>query len=136
MSNVLFDGLHQGLGQVLNLRMSQHALTAANLANTDTPGYKAKFIPFDEVLGKAVERGTSVQMRATHARHNAGLSAKLDDPRVEEIEAAPWVADGNSVDLEREAVRLKENATMYGAVSRGLGKRMAMLKFAASNGER
>jgi len=136
MSNVLFDGLHQGLGQVLNLRMAQHALTAANLANTDTPGYKAKFIPFDEVLGKAVERGKSVDMRATHARHNAGLSANVGDPRVDEIEAAPWVADGNSVDTEREAVRLKENATMYGGVSRGLGKRLAMLKFAASNGER
>ena len=41
MANVLFDGLHQGLGQVLNLRMAQHALTAANLANVDTPGYAA-----------------------------------------------------------------------------------------------
>jgi flagellar basal-body rod protein FlgB len=136
MANVLFDGLHRGLGQVLNLRMAQHGLTAANLANTDTPGYKAKFIPFDEILGQAVHRGSSVAMRTTHARHNAGLSANIDDPRVSEIEAAPWVADGNSVDLEREAVRLKENATMYMAVSRGLGKRLAMLKYAASNGER
>jgi hypothetical protein len=40
------------------------------------------------------------------------------------------------VDAEREAVRLKENATMYGGVSRGLGKRLSLLKFAASNGER
>lgn len=136
MANVLFDGLHQGLGQVLNLRMAQHALTAANLANADTPGYKAKFIPFDEVLGKAVKQGNSPNMRTTHGRHNAGLSANIDDPRVTETEAAPWVANGNSVDIEREAVRLKENSTMYAGVSRGLGKRLAMLKFAASNGER
>ncbi len=136
MSSVLFDGLHQGLGQVLDLRMSQHSLTAANLANTDTPGYKAKFIPFDEILGAAVNRGDALKLKATHARHNAGLSVDTQAPLVEEIEAAPWVADGNSVDAEREAVRLKENATMYGGVSRGLGKRLALLKFAASNGER
>lgn len=136
MSNVLFDGLHQGLGQVLDLRMSQHSLTAANLANTDTPGYKAKFIPFDEVLGAAVNRGEKLNLRATHARHNPGMGANIAEPFVDEIEAAPWVADGNSVDAEREAVRLKENATMYGGVSRGLGKRLSLLKFAASNGER
>ena len=136
MASVLFDGLHHGLGQVLDLRMSQHSLTAANLANADTPGFKAKFIPFDEVLGAAVNRGKNLQLKATHARHNAGLSANTKSPHVDEIEAAPWVADGNSVDAEREAVRLKENATMYGGVSRGLGKRLALLKFAASNGER
>ena len=38
MSNTLFDGLHNGLGRVLDLRMQQHSLTAANLANADTPG--------------------------------------------------------------------------------------------------
>lgn len=136
MAGVLFDGLHHGLGQVLDLRMSQHTLTAANIANADTPGFKAKFLPFDEVLGAAVNRGQNLSLRATHERHNVGLGVNSQSPVVEEIEAAPWVADGNSVDAEREAVRLKENATMYGGVSRGLGKRLAMLKFAASNGER
>ena len=136
MSVGLFDGLHQGLGQVLDLRMSQHTLTAANLANADTPGFKAKFLPFDEVLGAAVNRGKNMVLRATHERHNAGLGVSTQAPLVEEIEPAPWVADGNSVDPEREAVRLKQNATMYGGVRRGLGKRLAMLKFAASNGER
>lgn len=136
MSNTLFDGLHNGLGKVLDLRMQQHSLTAANLANADTPGYKAKFIPFDKVLGEAVSRGSGVSMRTTHALHSAGLEASTSDPSISEIEAAPWVADGNSVDPEREAVRLKENATLFSGVSRGLGRRMALLKFAASNGER
>ncbi len=136
MSAFLFDGLHNGLGQVLDLRMAQHTLTASNLANTDTPGFKAKFIPFDRVLGEAVNQGKGVRLRATHALHNAGLGANVGDPNIEEIEAAPWVADGNSVNAEREAVRLKENATLFSGVSRGLSRRMAMLKFAASNGER
>jgi flagellar basal-body rod protein FlgB len=136
MSNTLFDGLHHGLGRVLDLRMAQHSMTAANLANSDTPGFKAKFIPFDKILGEAVQHRGGQGMKVTHALHNAGLDANVSDPDVTEIEAAPWAADGNSVDPEREAVRLKENATMFSGVSRGLGRRMALLKFAASNGER
>ena len=135
MGSMLFDGLHNGLGQVLNLRMSQHTLTASNLANADTPGYKAKFIPFDQVLGEAVNQGKGMRLRATHALHNVGLDRNVDDPRVDEIEAAPWVADGNSVNAEREAVRLKENSTLFSGVSRGLSRRLAMLRFAAGNGE-
>ena len=43
----------------------------------------------------------------------------------------------NSVNAEREAVRLKRKCdTLFSGVSRGLSRRMAMLKFAASNGER
>ena len=132
----LFDGLHHGLGRVLDLRMAQHTLTASNLANADTPGYKAKFIPFDKVLGEAVNHRSSPKMRATHAMHNAGFDANVSVPSVEEITPAPWAADGNSVDPEREAVRLKENSLLFSGVSRGLGRRMALLKFAASNGER
>ena len=135
MSSMLFDGLHKGLGQVLNLRMSQHTLTASNLANADTPGYKAKFIPFDQVLGEAIHQGKGLRLRTTHNLHNAGLGRNVNDPDVDEIEAAPWVADGNSVNAEREAVRLKENSTMFSGVSRGLSRRLAMLRFAADNGE-
>mgnify|MGYP001455221606 CR=1 FL=1 len=87
MSSFLFDGLHNGLGQVLDLRMSQHSLTASNLANADTPGYKAKFIPFDRVLGEAVNQGKGMRLRATHALHNVGLDANVSDPSVDEIEA-------------------------------------------------
>ena len=38
MKAFLFDNLHNGLGRVLDLRRSQHALTVSNLANADTPG--------------------------------------------------------------------------------------------------
>ena len=75
-------------------------------------------------------------MRRTHEKHSPGIGADVSAPDVEAIEAPPWSADGNSVDTEREAVRLKENATLFSGVSRGLARRLALVKFAASNGER
>jgi flagellar basal body rod protein FlgB len=56
------------------------------------------------------------------------------DPEIVELEPTPWDDDGNSVLAERETARLQENALMFRAVSRGLSKRLAMLKFAASDG--
>ena len=50
MKGLLFDKMHHGMEKVMELRKKQHALTAANIANTDTPHYKAKYIRFDEVF--------------------------------------------------------------------------------------
>ena len=136
MGNFMFDGLHKGLGQVLDLRMAQHTLTATNLANADTPGFKAKFIPFDRILSEVVDRSSHLSLRQTHSEHLPGLGTDPSDPQVEEIEAPPWATDGNSVVAEREAVRLKENSTLYSGVSRGLSRRLAMMRFAASDGTR
>lgn len=128
MKDLLFDRIHYGIGKVLDLRSQQAAITSSNIANTDTPNYKAKFIRFDELLDQAM--GTEgMSMRRTHSAHFHGLHGELEDPEIEEIEAPPWVMDGNSVQLEREMVRLKSNALEFGAVTRGLNKRLSILKY-------
>ena len=128
MKDLLFDRIHNGIGNVLDLRSQQSAMTAANIANTDTPNFKAKFIPFDELLQTTM--GTdNMTMRQTRPSHLSGMQGTVDDPAIEEIEAPPWSLDGNSVSLEREMVRLKSNALQYSALTRGMTKRLSMLRF-------
>jgi len=134
MSNFLFDSLHQGIGRVLDLRSAQHALTASNLANADTPGYKAKFIPFSEVLGEVMKTKDSMPMLRSHALHQRATEIDASHADIEEIEAPPWSIDGNSVTPERESVRLAENSLLYQGLTRGLNKRLMILKFSASDG--
>jgi flagellar basal-body rod protein FlgB len=133
MNPLLFDSLHQGLQRVLDLRQAQHNLTATNIANADTPGYKAKVIPFDQVLEAAVQPGQG--MVATDPRHLSGLTSEDSEVPIEELEAPPWALDGNSVVAEREAARLAENALLYSGVSQGISRRLAMLRYAASDGK-
>lgn len=128
MKDLLFDRLHNGIGNVLDLRSQQSAMTAGNIANTDTPNYKAKYIPFDELL-KTTMGTDDMAMRQTRTGHLAGMQGTVDDPQIEEIEPPPWALDGNSVSLEREMVRLKSNALQYSAITRGVSKRLAMLRF-------
>ncbi len=117
----LFDGLHQGLERALDLRRSQHILTAGNLANANTPGYRARELPFDEVLKSeiaAVERGEGPR-----------------ELEANELEPAPWSLDGNSVNAEREAVKLTANTVLYNALAMGASRRLQLLRFAASDGK-
>ncbi len=132
MSGFLFDSALGGLHQVLDLRSQQHALTATNLANADTPGFKAKHLDFEHALSDAMDRGGRLSMQRTEAHHiDAGGAL---DPHVVELEPNAWATDGNSVLPEQETARLQENALMYRAVSTGLSKKLALLKFAASDG--
>ena len=134
MSNLLFDPLMGGLQRVLDLRSQQHALTASNLANADTPGFLAKYIPFDEVLSSAVGSGAELALEQTHDLHMTAPGADPSAPEIEEIEAPPWASDGNSVIAERETTKMAENSLLYGGVAQGMGRRLAMLRYAASDG--
>jgi flagellar basal-body rod protein FlgB len=116
----LFDGLHHGIERALDLRRTQHVLTAGNLANADTPGYIAREVPFDEIL--------SGEIRA------AEQGRELGESPVRELEAVPWALDGNSVNPEREAVKLTENSLLYNALTTGMSKRLSMLRYAATDG--
>jgi len=117
----LFDSIGAGVQRALDLRQVQHTLSTANLANVNTPGYHAREVPFADILGRAVdaaERGES--------------SSVSEDIR--EIEPMAWALDGNSVSPEHEAVKLTENSVLYNALTTGMGRHLALLRFAASNG--
>lgn len=122
----LFDPMYAGLGNVLDLRRAQHTLTASNLANADTPGYLAKEIPFADLLTESMEAPQRDQLLDIE---------KLAMDELREIEAPAYSLDGNSVDAEREATRLAENQVMYEALAGGMSRRLAMLRFAASDGK-
>lgn len=134
MSSFLFDKLHQGVGQVLDLRSAQNAFSASNLANAYTPGYRAQYLRFDHVLAAAVGRDDETAMFRTDPRHVSGPDEDPGLLPIEEVEPAPWVLDGNSVSPEQEQVRLTENALLYDAVAAGLSRRISLLRYAASDG--
>lgn len=118
----LLDPVGAGLQRALDLRQVQHQLSAANLANVDTPGYRAREVPFADMLADAVDAAEDGEPAATG-----------DDIR--EMDPVAWAIDGNSVSPEAEAVKLTENSLLYNALITGMGRHLAMLRFAASNGK-
>ena len=131
MKTMLFDDIHNGIYKVLELRKKQHSLTVGNIANTDTPNYKAKYIRFDELLSEAMNVD-DFAMKKTCGTHFGGLRGDSDEPDVTEIEAPPWAMDGNSVQIEREMIRLRENSVMFNAAVKGIAKRLSNLTIVVS----
>ncbi len=86
---------------LLPLREQRLKLIAANLANADTPGYKARDLDFQAAM-QAATGEQSNGMLATHSRHiGVGLATNPANLTVERASEQPSL-DGNTVNAETE----------------------------------
>lgn len=101
----------------LSLRGARQELLASNIANADTPGYKARDINFAAALQNAVA-GSSVKLplvtsSSMHLEGNAG-STVMGAPVLYRRPVQPS-ADGNTVDMDVERAQFADNALRYEA---------------------
>lgn len=109
------DKLFQFHQNALNLRAFRQQLLASNIANADTPGYKARDIDFAAALSDAAAgREVSVSLRTSNGRH---LDAPAGDAPAAVLyrSAQQPSIDGNTVDMDVERNRFAENAVHYDA---------------------
>lgn len=101
----------------LTLRAGRQELLASNIANADTPNFKAKDIDFASAL-KGAMSGTSpkLDMAATAAAHLSGDGEKsvMGAPVMYRKPIQPS-ADGNTVDMDVELAQFADNALRYEA---------------------
>jgi flagellar basal-body rod protein FlgB len=102
-------GLHP---QALALREKRSEVLASNLANADTPGYKARDIDFQAVLKRTMpDAGSLKQTQAGHISPNdrlLGTSMMFRNPTQPSL-------DGNTVEGHIEQAKYSENAVQYQA---------------------
>ncbi|OIR11498.1 flagellar basal body rod protein FlgB [mine drainage metagenome] len=111
------DQMFQFQQTALNLRAVRQELIASNIANADTPNYKAKDIDFASALQGALSgSGEKLPVAATSPQHLAGAAG-------ESVMGAPVLfrkplqpsADGNTVDMDVEQAQFADNALRYEA---------------------
>ena len=107
----------------LSLRAQRQQLLASNIANADTPNYKARDIDFSQALQQAVSKGTpqSPGLLRTSAAHlgaapgsNAIATAAGTTPLLYRT-AQQGSVDGNTVDMDVERNQFTDNALRYEA---------------------
>lgn len=80
-------------------------IIAQNVANADTPGYKAADLPsFAETYAQGLDGDGAMPMRATRPGHFAAADAEIPAPVIHRNTAA-GAPNGNSVSLEQEMVK-------------------------------
>lgn len=108
----------------LDVRGSRHAAIAANIANVDTPGYRAVDASFAGLLNSSL---AALPMAATNGRHLAGaVSGGVGDVFVPVGGAAR--RDGNDVNIDREMAKLARNQIEYQFLARRIGSKFSKLK--------
>jgi len=100
----------------LTLRAARQELIASNIANADTPNYKAKDIDFASALQGALAGATGkLAMAAPAANHlSGGGQGVLGAPLMYRTAVQPS-ADGNTVDMDVERAQFADNALRYEA---------------------
>lgn len=109
------------LQRLLYMTSMRQGVLSSNVANADTPHYKARDIRFREVLDGAI-----LDLSATHPGHirvgfPAGTGGIVTDSD------QPW-NDGNDVELEREVAKMTENALLHQAGVTMLSTKIRMFK--------
>ncbi len=138
MANLFSDHIAL-LHKSLDFRARRNALLASNVANLETPGYKARDLVFEQALGKAMKAHLPGPLRVTHPSHMDGrqiLPLKLVQPQV--IESANHLGsmDGNTVDLDKDMAKLSENQIAYQALTQMISYKFQTLRTVIREGER
>ena len=102
--------------QALGLRAQRQQILAGNIANADTPNYKARDFEFSAALKEAVagRSGGSLTLATTNVAHLPGSSQESTARLLYRNPVQPSV-DGNTVEMDVERAQFSENAVQYEA---------------------
>lgn len=99
----------------LNLRARRQEVLAANIANSDTPNFKARDLDFSSALKNAMgAAGGALKLARTEARHiEASGVAGMADGHLKYRSSVQPSLDGNTVDMDVERAHFTENSLHY-----------------------
>ncbi|MBT8144759.1 MAG: flagellar basal body rod protein FlgB [Gammaproteobacteria bacterium] len=118
----------------LPLRAQRMQIIASNLANADTPNYKARDVDFRDML-QDERSGSSLKTYRTNDRH-LGMSATVSNDDLKYRVPLQPSEDGNTVDAQFEQTSFADNAVRYQATLMFLTGKIRGLSEAITGGMR
>jgi flagellar basal-body rod protein FlgB len=98
MVMAVMTGMADAIGRYLDLAADQMKLTAGNMANIDTPGYKTQGFDFEQEFASALQ---------------SSGSADYAGPRAAEVDGLVGRPDGNTVSIDRETMLLAKSQLQF-----------------------
>ena len=116
-------GIHPA---TLKVRAQNAEVIAGNIANADTPGYKAKGMDFKSALAQAASR-QQTGMTRTHEKH-FDVRTEINNGVDYRVPNQPDTGDGNTVDSQVERNLYLENSMHYQASVQFMSSKIKGLK--------
>lgn len=128
-------GNHVGVySKALDLRAQRHQMLASNIANADTPHYKARDFDFQQAMASAMSGrvGDTALPMATTARGHLAGSGDSGGVRLQYRSETQSAVDGNTVDMDVERAQIADNAIQYQILTQLIGDKFRGLRTAMS----
>ena len=113
--------------KILQATGARQKVIASNIANAETPGYKARDIKFGSLLGKELKLSTTKSAHVNN-KSNGGVDATIVEKK------NPSWGDRNNVELNVEVAKMQENFLTHNAAIKILNSKIKMFKSAISSG--
>jgi flagellar basal-body rod protein FlgB len=113
------------LQRQMQLAAARQAVSAGNLANLNTPGYRAREADFGSTLE---DKLAADGLRRTDARHLAG--AEPAGPATRESEGLAARRDGNNVQIDRELLTMTQAAGEFARAQTALAAKFRLVRYA------
>jgi flagellar basal-body rod protein FlgB len=119
----------------LTQRAQRSKVLYSNIANSETPGFRALDYNFEEQLQEIADSNESLS--TSDSRHFRGKFAGATgdfepDVHIRPTESIPQ--DGNTVDLDQEMTRMAENRILYDATVEMIRRKIGILRYAINGG--
>jgi flagellar basal-body rod protein FlgB len=129
MNEISDNALMAALGRQMTQAVAKQAVAAGNLANLDTPGYRAREASFGDVLSGEVQK---LALKPTNEKHLSAPGANA--PQVRDVEGLESRRDGNNVQLDRELLVMNKAAADFAAAQTALAAKFRLIRFAINEG--
>jgi flagellar basal-body rod protein FlgB len=115
------------LRQTLSRAAAKQVVSASNLANLSTPGYKAQEVDFDSTLDQQVGGG---RLAVTNSRHIGGGDQSVGKYETRTSEDVAARRDGNTVQVDRELLSMTRAAGEFARAQTALAAKFRLVRYA------
>ena len=130
-----FDKQLGGLTKAMDLSQRRNEVLASNIANADTPGFRAGDLDFAGELAQAFGEANGSAITKTDSSH-LDVSSQNGNAHIVEDFSGSTKADGNNVDIDIQMGQLAQNAGTYTSAATLMRKQLGILKLAIREGAR
>lgn len=126
--NITQNPTYQVMEKSLDAMWMRQEATAQNIANLDTPGYKKKYVEFEDML--------VTQMQGVSTTQELNENLNNVQPVVMTDTSTSIREDGNNVNLDQESLTMVDNQMQYSYMVRMVSDEVSRLKYAVTEGSR
>jgi flagellar basal-body rod protein FlgB len=119
------------LRRQMTVAAAKQVVASGNLANVNTPGFKAKEFDFNDSLSKSLSGGPGVI--TTNAKHLGGLG-DLSTAQTRDVQGLPERRDGNTVQIDRELLTMSAAAGEFARAQTALAAKFRLVRYAINEG--